>query len=168
MNGAETLLPVSIQVHNLTGNSAIFVGKQNIASGYSTHSKTNAGFGSIASRNHVMNNITFVYDPDWIDTPIDDRDVHVLTPQPTGAGVGDFRVGVHSVNVATMNQNSGVFLGTANITGFESHQKANLGFGHTYGDWNQQARNRNVAYDPDWIDTPIFDQDNKQGVFWSR
>ncbi|QQE77442.1 hypothetical protein GI364_16000 [Alicyclobacillus sp. SO9] len=162
-----TNLPVNIQVNTVSGNSGIYLGSTNTVCGVSAHSKSNMGFGSIGSSNMFVDNVSFVHDPDIIDTPIDDRDTHILHPGDRPASETT-RIGVGRLDVNTLTQNSAVFMGTANITGMDSHEKQNLAHGQIYGGWNIGAGNQNMTVDNDWIDAPIFDQDYKGGVFLNK
>ncbi|TCP21951.1 hypothetical protein EV207_13838 [Scopulibacillus darangshiensis] len=67
---------------SLAASSGIFNGK-NIQFGWSAHSKTNNGFGTLSgNHNNFHDNYNIVFDNDQIDTPIDDRDV-MWSPIPT-------------------------------------------------------------------------------------
>lgn len=162
-------LPISLQVTTISGNSGVYIGHYNVVFGLSRHSKSNSGFGSIGSHNAVFRNVNIVYDPDVIDTPIDDRDVHIYAPVHTHApGQQVTNVGFDTINVATITQNSGIFVGDVTITGLDSHEKENVGSGTVYGNQNVEFENINCVYDSDVIDTPINDQDMKAGVFITR
>lgn len=63
-----------MQAGTISNASGIFSGK-NIQIGWSSHGKSNSGFGTLGGRNNKVNNNTnVVFDNDQIDTPIDDRD----------------------------------------------------------------------------------------------
>ncbi|WP_231493481.1 hypothetical protein [Alicyclobacillus macrosporangiidus] len=156
-------LPVSIQVRIVQNSSGVYVGGRNVVYGLSAHSKSNAGFGTLHSSNLVYRNLTLVYDPDVLDTPIDDRDVHVFAQHQRRPAMT--HIGFQSLNVNAMQQNSAVFVGDANITGFDQHQKTNKGSGDTNGHYNGSVCNVYVNFDVDAIDTPIGDQDMKPSVF---
>jgi|GEM_PF-2318498 len=164
--GETTHLPVNISVGNISGNSGIYLGGRIAISGFSAHSKTNNGFGDAGNANTFYHNLSYVYDSDVIDTPIDDRDVHILQQSPQ-AMQGVTNVGVGQLMVNTMQQNSGSFLGTTTITGMDSHEKENFGSGQVYGDWNVLYGNINTTYDSDAIDGVMNDQDNKSGIFFN-
>ena len=78
MNGLSKLPPINIQVQTMSNCSGIFISNINVMYGWSSHSKSNQGFGSIGASNLVRDNINIVYDPDYIDTPIDDRDTYAI------------------------------------------------------------------------------------------
>src|SRR5579875_1436220 len=123
--------PVNLQVGSVQSCSGVFIGAQNVTYGWSSHSKSNVGFGSVQSSNLIYRNFTVLQDQDSIDTPIDDRDVHVFTqthrkPQITN-------IGFQSMNVDSMAQNAGVFVGDSNLTGWDTHQKSNTGSGAISG-----------------------------------
>lgn len=157
-------IPIVLNIRNISSNSGVYVAAQNIMHGLSTHSKTNTGFGSTGSRSRVQGNIAFVYDPDVIDTPIDDRDVHMVQYRNQHPNIAN--VGFQSVNVATAMQNAGVFIGQTHMTGWDTHQKINYGQGPQYGEGNQFLWNSSFTYDPDNLDTWINDQDVKTGLFY--
>lgn len=156
---------VQLQVNVISGNSGVYFGNTNVIFGLSNHSKSNTGFGGVGSQNKMYQNLGIVYDPDWIDTPIDDRDVHVYAPHHDHSAESVMNAKVDSINVQTVTQNSGIFVGDADITGLDSHEKNNTGFGFLYGNQNLEAGNVNITYDSDVIDMPIDDRDNKSAVF---
>lgn len=72
----------TLKVGTVSSSSGIFNGK-NIQFGWSSHSKSNTGFGSLGgSDNKVNKNTNVVFDNDQLDTPIDDRDT-MWSPIPT-------------------------------------------------------------------------------------
>lgn len=156
---------IHLDVNTVTANSGIYFGNHIVVTGHSHHSKTNAGFGSIASNNHVSGNLSFVYDPDVIDTPIDDRDVHLFAPDYRHAASNVLQAKLDAINVETIQQNAGVFIGDTTVTGFDSHEKDNIGLGPFYGSQNMTTRNTVVTYDPDGVDAIMDDRDIKSGVF---
>ncbi|GMA49840.1 hypothetical protein GCM10025857_11970 [Alicyclobacillus contaminans] len=163
MEVRQTNVPLNLQIQNISACSGVFVSGQNVIYGWSAHSKLNAGLGTVESSNWLYQNISAVHDADVVDTPIDDRDVHLLRqsnhqPQLTN-------IGFRSLGVNTMQQNCGVFVGDSSNTGWDQHQKTNKGHGDIYGDGNKQAVNVHVNFDPDLLDTPVSDQDLKSGVF---
>lgn len=156
-----TRIPIQISIGTMTVNSGIYIGNQNVVLGMSSHSKSNSGLGSIDSNNTVQNNLNIVFDPDTIDTPIDDRDVHIFqqiqatpTPQVT-------QIGFDTIQVATISQNSGVFVGDVQVTGLDAHSKQNSGRASTFGSTNLELNNVNIVQDSDVIDAPIHDEDVK-------
>lgn len=65
----------TISVGSIASASGVFNGT-NSQFGWSTHSKTNSGFGTVSGNKCLIyRNFSMVYDPDIIDTPIDDRDL---------------------------------------------------------------------------------------------
>ncbi|MCF8568072.1 hypothetical protein LLE49_25435 [Alicyclobacillus tolerans] len=164
MNQNCSIYPVMLCVGTITGNSGVYISERNVVFGISSHSKSNNGFGSIDSNNLLHRNINLVYDSDFIDTPIDDRDVKIYSDNQTPSNPKMTQVAFDSINVATMSQNSGIFVGDVKITGLDSHSKQNSAQGTTYGHKNVEMQNLNYVYDSDTIDTPIQDQDFK--VLW--
>lgn len=153
---------IMICVGIITGNSGVYISEKNVIFGISSHSKSNNGFGSIGSNNLLYRSINLVYDSDFIDTPIDDRDVKIYQNNQTEATTPKItQVTFDSINVATMSQNSGVFVGDVKITGLDSHSKQNSAQGTTNGHRNIEMQNLNCVYDSDVIDTSIQDQDVK-------
>ena len=160
-----TNLPsVNIHVGNVSGNSGIYIGGTLTVFGLSSHSKTNSGFGSIGDSNTFYRCVSVVYDPDLVDTPIDDRDIHILQQAPPQ---GATNIGVQSVWVNTLQQNAGTFIGSTNVTGMDSHQKQNLGSGQVFGNHNVNCASVNMTNDQDYIDGNMLDNDNKAGVFFN-
>lgn len=72
----------TLKVGTVSSSSGIFNGK-NIQFGWSSHSKSNTGFGSLSGHDNKVNkNTNVVFDNDQLDTPIDDRDT-MWSPIPT-------------------------------------------------------------------------------------
>lgn len=164
-----TNLPVNINVGNISGNSGIYVGKSVTLFGFSSHSKSNAGVGDIGNSNLFYKSVSYVYDPDVIDTPIDDRDVHILQQQPAkGKDLSQTNIGVGTVWVNTIQQNAGTFIGTTSITGMDSHEKQNLAHGQIFGNENMAYGGLYLTQDQDVIDAVMHDEDNKAGIFVSK
>lgn len=160
-------LPITMNVHIVSGNSGIYISQHNVVFGVNSHSKSNTGFGTIGSHNALYQNFNLVYDPDVIDTPIDDRDINIYAAHPS-VHPQVTNIGFDTMNVNTITQNSGIFVGDVKITGMDSHEKDNIGNGKVYGNQNVQFQNVNCNYDSDVIDTTINDQDMKAGVFINR
>lgn len=166
MTSSTVQIPVMISVGIITGNSGVYISSQNVLLGSSTHSKSNIAMDSGGSGNFVYHNLNYVYDPDVIDTPIDDRDVKIY--QQTGGGNGQYHthIGFETMNVTTISQNSGVFVGDVKISGYDTHLKTNQGQGATNGNQNVMFENMNITYDSDVIDATIDDRDVK--TFFKR
>lgn len=63
-----------INVNGMTNAAGIFIGT-NLQTGWSSHGKSNSGFGTIMGKRNLVNqNMNIVDDRDLLDTPIDDRD----------------------------------------------------------------------------------------------
>jgi hypothetical protein len=151
-----------IRVNTIQRNSGIFIGEHNTAIGWSAHGKSNTAFGSIGQANVIAYNFALLLDPDLIDTPIDDRDQHLLYEDSAGETAGaNPNIHINAVNVNAMSQNAGIFMGNTQINGMEAHGKGNSGAGDVYGANNLSVGNVNQNYDPDLIDAIINDQDNK-------
>ncbi len=149
-----------ISIQTMNQQSGLFIGDRNNAVGWSAHGKTNSIFGAIAGNSNILfRNFNFLNDPDNIDTPIDDRDIHIISEEQGNENL--LKVSMESINVSTMNQNSNLFIGKGNLTGIDGNQKQNKAYGSTYGNRNQSIHNINYLSDPDMIDGNIQDQDIK-------
>ncbi|MDQ0188825.1 hypothetical protein JI721_12500 [Alicyclobacillus cycloheptanicus] len=153
--------PILVCVGTIAENSGVYIADRNVVFGISSHSKSNNGFGRVDSHNLLYRNVNIVYDSDLIDTPIDDRDVKIYQNQTSASGSRETHVGFDSVNVATITNNSGIYVGDMKITGFDAHSKTNNGLGAISGNRNGEMKNLNYVYDSDVIDAPIHDQDIK-------
>lgn len=162
-----TTLPVNVTIGYVSGNSGVYIGGKLTVFGLSAHSKSNSGFGDIGDSNVLYQCVSYVNDPDVVDTPIDDRDVHVVRPTPSENDASLTNIGVGTVWVNTMQQNAGTFIGSTNISGMDSHEKQNLGSGQVFGNQNLNCQSLNLTNDRDVIDGIIRDDDNKAGVFFN-
>lgn len=158
---------VHLTIQTISGNSGVYFGNQNISVGVSSHSKSNRAIGSIGSHNLVQRNLNLISDPDIIDTPIDDRDIHMYAPTYKTAATNVLNTKVDQIACGTITQNAGVFIGETTITGFDSHEKDIMGHGQTFGNVNQAQGNLNFISDPDHTDMFIDDRDVKSGIFVS-
>jgi hypothetical protein len=149
-----------IRVNTIGRNSGIFIGERNVAIGWSAHGKSNSVFGSIGDSNLVSNNFSLLIDPDLIDTPIDDRDQHIFF-EKAGRQEEKTNIDINALNVTSIAQNAGIFIGEGKINGMESHEKENSAMGSISGEKNLSINNVNLNNDPDIIDAIINDQDNK-------
>ncbi|MDQ0253586.1 hypothetical protein J2S74_000958 [Evansella vedderi] len=68
-----------------------------------------------------------------------------------------------AINVNSQSNNSGVFIGSNNQVGWDSHSKFSYGNGQFLG-MNGTINNLNILMDQDIIDAPINDQDIKPGL----
>ena len=68
-----------------------------------------------------------------------------------------------AINVNTISNGSGVFVGINNAVGWDAHSKFSMGNGQFLG-MNGTANNINILLDNDIIDAPINDQDIKPGL----
>lgn len=154
---------VQLTIQTVSGNAGVYFGNQNVSVGVSSHSKSNQAIGSLGTHNHVHHNVNIVHDPDIVDTPIDDRDIHIYAPRSSQPNLLNTRV--DSITCQTITQNAGIFMGETRINGLDSHEKQNLAYGQTYGNRNLAHGNVNVMSDPDWVDALIDDRDNKAAMF---
>jgi hypothetical protein len=150
-----------INVHTMERQSGIFIGEHNHAVGWSAHGKQNSVIGGINGQSNLLiYNISILNDPDFIDTPIDDRDIHVSVDYQ-GEESTDMTLNLDKLNVTTMYQNSALFVGDSHVTGMDSNQKANFSQGSIYGDDNALLGNCNITNDSDLIDGIMDDKDVK-------
>jgi hypothetical protein len=157
-------LSINIQIQTISECSGIFISDSNVMYGWGSHEKENIGFGSISDNNLVRGNINVVFDSDYMDTIIDDRDTHAFIQHSKPQASANV-ISFDKINVNSMQQNSGVFVGQSNLNGLDQHQKQNGAYGTTVGGSNVSVGNCNIVYDPDVIDGVINDQDHKPGVF---
>ncbi|NRD76789.1 hypothetical protein HPT25_04695 [Bacillus sp. BRMEA1] len=150
----------NINVQSMTRQSGIFIGERNNAVGWSAHGKENNVIGKVGGTANVLyQNVSILNDPDYIDTPIDDRDIHVSVENDGGEKSSTLTF--ESVNVNNMQQNSMLSIGEGHITGMEGNEKVNNSQGSIYGNNNHLLCNHNINNDQDTIDSPIDDQDIK-------
>lgn len=150
----------NINVQNMQRQSGIFIGEQNHATGWSTHGKENSVIGRISGQSNLLfQNISILDDQDFIDTPIDDRDINISVENPSQEDHASFTLG--AVNVNSMQQNSSVFVGKSHVTGMDANEKANHSQGSVMGNLNQFLNNVNINNDQDLIDGVMEDQDIK-------
>jgi hypothetical protein len=148
-----------INVHTMQKQSGIFIGERNIAIGWSTHGKENSVIGNISGQSNLLfHNISILNDPDFIDTPIDDRDINISIEQPADDTTN---LTLESINVNAMAHSSTFFLGKGHINGLDSNDKANYTQGNLFGDNNKLFNNVNINCDQDVADGIMNDQDIK-------
>ena len=91
------------------------------------------------------------------------RSFKTNVPGPSSQVVGFERIDINSIQ-----ENSGVFVGQSNINGLDRNTKENKGYGGTYGNGSVSLGNQNIVYDPDIIDGVINDQDYKSGILINK
>ncbi|MCL6593655.1 MAG: hypothetical protein K6T31_06730 [Alicyclobacillus sp.] len=162
----EANFGIQLQVQTVQGNSSMNFGNHTVHCGISHSSKSNSGFGAVEGNNTLMRNVCVVFDNDLLDALVDDRDVHVYAPHLAGdPHVVNARV--DAIQVETLQQNAGVFIGETAITGLDSHEKDNIGVGPFYGLGNVTRQNLVVQLDQDVVDAAMDDRDIKSGVFFT-
>ncbi|GAE24858.1 hypothetical protein JCM9140_818 [Halalkalibacter wakoensis JCM 9140] len=147
----------NLNINNVQDGSGIYSGS-NIANGWTTIHKENSGFGSVSNA-IIVNNLSYVYDNDFIDSPIDDRDVYLCPNYPDER---DINVDFQSINVNSLINNSSIAIGENNQVGWNGHSKRNHGNGSFTGK-SLHANYSTSVEDNDFIDAPINDQDYKPG-----
>ncbi|MGJ7910477.1 hypothetical protein [Neobacillus sp. LXY-1] len=150
----------NINVQTMQRQSGIFIGEKNHAIGWSAHGKENSVIGKISGQsNFLFHNISILNDPDFIDTPIDDRDINISFETPDNGNTSS--LDLESINVNAMFQNSAVFVGKGHVTGMDGNEKINYAQGSLFGNQNQFVHNVNTTNDQDVFDAIIEDQDIK-------
>ncbi|EKN70604.1 hypothetical protein BABA_04154 [Neobacillus bataviensis LMG 21833] len=150
----------NINVQSMERQSGIFIGEHNNAVGWSAHGKANNVIGEIGGHSNLLyQNVNILNDPDFIDTPIDDRDINISVENPGAEKTSNLTF--ESFNVNTMEQNAVVSIGEGHITGMDANEKVNQAQGGTYGNQNQSVCNLNVNNDNDLVDAIIEDADVK-------
>lgn len=150
----------NINVQTMERQSGIFIGEQNSAIGWSTHGKENSVIGKISGKsNFLFRNISILIDPDIIDTPIDDRDIHIALENSCAEKTTNLNL--TSLNVNGMQTGSALFVGKGHVTGMDANQKSNASQGNLNGNKNRLAHNVNITNDQDCIDGMIDDRDIK-------
>ncbi|MCM3570998.1 hypothetical protein [Neobacillus mesonae] len=150
----------NIHVQAMERQSGIFIGERNSAVGWSAHGKANNVIGEIGGEsNLIYENVLILNDPDYIDTPIDDRDINISVENPGTNHTNN--VAVESVTVNTMMQNGLVSVGESHVSGMDANEKVNHSQGSIYGNGNHLILNHNVNNDHDVVDGIIEDQDIK-------
>ncbi|GHH97746.1 hypothetical protein [Neobacillus kokaensis] len=150
----------NIHVQSMDRQAGIFIGERNSAVGWSAHGKANNVIGGISGKSNLLyENVLILNDPDLIDTPIDDRDIHMSFENQVEEKTANLTF--ESVNVNTMQQNSLVSIGEGHVTGMDANEKINEPQGSIYGNGNISLGNYNVNNDQDVLDAIIDDRDIK-------
>lgn len=150
----------NIHVQSMNRQSGIFIGERNKAVGWSAHEKSNNIIGNVGGRSNLLcQNVFILEDPDFIDAPIDDRDINLSIENPGNENMSTLNF--DRVNVNTMQHNSLITMGEGHITGIDGNEKMNHSFGNIFGNQNQAKFNMNINNDQDVIDGIIDDQDVK-------
>ncbi|CEG25717.1 hypothetical protein BN1002_00533 [Bacillus sp. B-jedd] len=138
-----------VNVNAIDTASGIFVGI-NYANNWSSHRKTNYGFGSV-SNSHVCGNFSYVIDNDLVDTPINSNAISIIEP---GQNINQNHVDIVGINVNVLDSSAAVTVGENGLNGWSSHSKRNAGQGRLIG---RIQNEKNAAYisDQDIIDSQI-------------
>lgn len=153
----------NLTVNTVESNSGIFIGATNMSYGWSSHSKSNNGFGSFFNTK-VTNSFCVIYDNDSIDAPIIDKKKFFVVKPKANPENADIHFADISVN--GMSTNAAVSIGEVDQAGWSSHSKNNIGEGKNNG-INTSAYNQVNIVDNDQMDAPIqnnisFGQNNEQ------
>lgn len=141
----------NLNVNSIEANSGIFIGATNLSYGWSSHSKSNSGFGSFSNAT-VTKSYSVIYDNDSIDSPIvDSKKIFVVKPKDSPSQTD---INLAEINVNGMETNAAVSVGDIDQAGWSSHSKSNTGEGRNKG-INTSAYNTTEIIDNDNFDTPI-------------
>ncbi|RHW41636.1 hypothetical protein D1B31_07925 [Neobacillus notoginsengisoli] len=138
-----------INVNSIDTASGIFVGV-NYANNWSSHRKTNYGFGSVGS-SRISNNFSFVIDNDLVDTPINSNAVSIME---RGQNINQNQVDVVGINVNVLDSCAALTVGENDLNGWSSHSKRNAGQGRMIGKIQNQ-NNTMILSDEDLIDSQM-------------
>lgn len=144
-----------LSVNSIESNSGVFIGTVIHADGWSSHSKTNAGFGNLSGA-ELSHCVGIVIDNDVIDTMIDDADQFLIQhagrpAEGIHAGTG---ISLADINVNGMATNAALAVGEVEQTGWSSHSKRNAGVGGSKG-INIARHGKSYVFDGDVVDAPI-------------
>lgn len=168
----NNLIIKGINVNSVDTSSGVFIGI-NYANNWSSHQKTNHGFGTL-HHSQVTDTFSLVIDNDVIDTPIESHAVTYMdgwkdkqkmdTPIENNEvtfvnEIQDVQklIDIKEINVNSLFTNSAVSVGENFLNGWSAHRKTNEGTGRTTG-ISQLASNTNIVIDNDVIDAPIGDK----------
>ncbi|WP_059172537.1 hypothetical protein [Bacillus sp. FJAT-27445] len=138
-----------IDVNSIDTASGIFVGI-NYANNWSSHRKTNYGFGSM-SNSQISGNYSYVIDNDLVDTPINSNAFSIIERGPNSSLN---HVDVVGINVNVLDSCAALTVGENDLNGWSSHSKRNAGQGRMIGNI-QNERNATYISDQDIIDSQI-------------
>lgn len=156
------ILKGNISVHTMQRNCGIFIAEHNHAMGWNAHDKMNVIYSIGGDANILSRNMAILNDQDLIDTPIDDRDIHLLNERIESES--HTHIQLDEIQVNTMTQNSAIFMGKGTVTGMDANEKINHGAGSIYGNINKEIQNLNINDDRDIIDGIMNDQDIKIAI----
>lgn len=145
-----------IKVTSIESSSGIFVGTTNRANGWSSQSKRNYGFGRAGDGNTIESRLNLVYDNDFIDSPMDDRQITIDNSKKEPGN--NTSIHFNSINVQQLDENCTVSIGESAQNGWSTKDKNNYGNGDFYGK-TILPNNRSIIYDNDIMDSPIKDND---------
>ncbi|WP_409273714.1 hypothetical protein V1499_03090 [Neobacillus sp. SCS-31] len=138
-----------VNVNSIDTASGIFVGI-NYANNWSSHRKTNYGFGSM-SNCRISGNYSYVIDNDVVDTPINSNAISIMERGPNSSLN---HVDVVGINVNLLDSCAALAVGENDMNGWSTHSKRNAGQGRMIGKI-QNENNATYISDQDIIDTQI-------------
>lgn len=145
-----------IVVNSVDSNSGIFIGGTNSAHGWSSHSKSNNGVGTL-SNSIIKDSMNIIFDDDTVDAPINNASQFNIKDSNNGNVNSDIKF--KDINVNGMDDNSSIVVGDAEQNGWSAHNKSNLGEGKRKGINISQNGFSNID-DKDVIDAPINNRVN--------
>lgn len=140
-----------LEVGLIVDNSGVFIGT-NQAHMWSSHNKTNNGFGSLEGE--ARGCVNLVMDNDLIDAPVDDRDSMLI--YDAGKESTQQSIRFEEVHAGVLEANSSISIGDNRQQGWSAHAKANSGQGQAHTIHSKQ--NINYVHDNDVIDSPVDNQ----------
>lgn len=66
-----------------------------------------------------------------------------------------YKISFNTIQVNSITNASGIFVGNNTQMNWSSHNKENIGFGTVDGNQNRLKGNHNIVIDPDVIDHPV-------------
>ncbi|WP_338472380.1 hypothetical protein R4Z10_06435 [Niallia sp. XMNu-256] len=140
-----------ITVNTIDTASGIFIGT-NYAQNWSSKRKNNYGFGSV-SQSKVSNNISYVIDEDWVDTPIENKP-SILYDGDRAGNANEIEIG--EINVNVLDTGAAVSVGENDLNAWSAHSKRNAGQGRFAGEI-QNTQNSSLILDSDVMDAQMND-----------
>lgn len=162
-NGETTYVELNnINVVNMSSNAGIFVGPNN-QWGWSSHYKEIGIMEVRGNGNKARFNNNIIYDNDREDFHFDDRDFMVNNM----GYYGDTSIDLHSININSLNDNSGTFAGENNQFAWGAHGKTNV-VNSVRGYHNSSSSYYNTIDDRDQTDAFMNDPDVNHNTIYRK
>jgi hypothetical protein len=140
-----------LSINSIEVNSGVFIISYINDNGWSSHRKTNNGFGAVGDST-VCGCVSVDYDNDVIDSPIQDSDHFTITNPPIDPM--NSVISFNEINVNGLENNSAISVGNMQQPGWSAHGKINAGVGGSTGILVSK-HNSSGIFDNDYIDAPI-------------